>query len=81
MLTGHQTEAAKMHAENSAAIDQLRASIARVHSRIDGIVWKLLGWQTGLIVLGLSVLGWLLINGTPWDHLQQHLQQHLPSER
>ena len=69
-LTDHTVETARMHAEQSASIALLRASISKVHDRIDrwqsALLWKLIGWMGTLIALGLSVIGYLLVNGVRW---------------
>lgn len=63
----------RMHAENKASNaatnTKIDIEIGKVHARIDGLVWKIVGWQTliitGLVVAAAAVLGWLATAG-PW---------------
>lgn len=65
-LQNHFVQSEKKASEDAIIHEQIRSSISRVHSRIDRIVWKIITWQSALIALGLSVIGYLLINGVPW---------------
>lgn len=49
--------------------DQERAIFhAETRGRLDGLLWKLLGWQTAVLLLCISALGYLVTHGVPWAH-------------
>jgi hypothetical protein len=52
----------KIEAEASHSREELQKSIGKVHIRINQI-------GIGVILLLLSSLGYLLVNGTPWSRL------------
>ena len=52
-LEGHERVCAERYSD-------IKDSFARVHDRLDKIFWGVLG-------LTVAVLGWLLVNGRPWE--------------
>jgi len=71
-LAVHRNETVVMHTENKAEISNLQNAISKVHSRIDGIIWKIVSWQAAVMIIGLGIMGWILSNGLPWDHMKVH---------
>lgn len=62
-------EQSKVQAKNEHTLEKLSdtmsGSLGRIHERIDKVLWSV---GAALIVYLLSVLGYVLINGTPWHN-------------
>lgn len=56
------------HARQEAvqARQDIKASIATIHQRIDKLVGRWFAAAAGLIAVLLTLLGYLLVNGVPW---------------
>ena len=69
-LAESRADRARMHTENQAALHELRremhTALDALHARINGLLWKVVGWQGLLIMSGLGLVGYLVTSGVPW---------------
>lgn len=71
MIANHEDHCLELGRQNRTTLTNLDTKVDAVHKRLDALVQKRndkdSNIRNGLILGLLSIVGWLLINGVPWQ--------------